>query len=137
MLRPSFTTILLYWFLKYTVFYILMMFKNKNYALIMVNDLKTKEDLFIYLWMFLFFPIVCMILFSIPMFYSFKAKAFIYFVLAIIAILLAEYFIYTYLASQTDLMNGVYNGIISILFLVFFFFRYISNFYKLNQGLQR
>ncbi len=132
MFRPSFIMILLYWFLKYIAFYIFMMFRNKNYALIMVNDLKTGEDLFMYLWTFLFFPIVCMILFSIPLYFSFKAKAFVYFVLAVFAVLLAEYFIYTHLASQTDLMNGIYNGIISILFLAFFFFRHISNFYKQN-----
>jgi hypothetical protein len=131
-MKPSLLNITVYWFSKYIAFYLFMMFRNKNYALITINDLKTGEDLFMYLWTFLFFPIVCMILFSIPLYFSFKAKAFVYFVLIVFAVLFAEYFIYTYLASQTDLMNGIYNGIISILFLAFFFFRHISNCYKQN-----
>lgn len=133
-MKLSFIKILLFWLTKYIAFYILMMFKNNNYALIMVNDLKTGEDFFIYLWTFLFFPIVCIILFSIPLYFSFKVKTFANFILIVLAILLAEYFIYTYLASQTDLMNGVYNGIISILFLSLFFFRQISNFYKQDSS---
>lgn len=135
-MRPSLVNILLFWFVKYLGLYIFMMFKNDNYALLKVNSIRNKEDLFYYLWLFLFLPVVCMLIFSIPMYYSFRAKSAMYFTFIICAILVVEYFIYTWLASQANLMNGIYNGIISIIFLTLFFYRYISKFYRQSQGLQ-
>lgn len=132
MSKPTVLNILLFWFVKYIAFYVLMMFKNKNYALIGLGDLKTGEDWFYYLWIFLFLRVVCMIAFSAPVYFSFKAKGLIYFALIIAAVLIAEYLFYTWSASQTDLMNGVYNGIISLLFLLLFFFRHISSLYQQN-----
>jgi hypothetical protein len=102
------------------------MFKNNNYALLKVNEIKNGGDLFYYLWLFLFLPTICMIVFSAPIYFSFRVKSQIYFTLIIAAVLIAEYFIYTWSASQANMMIGVYNGIISLLFLLMFFFRYIS-----------
>lgn len=102
-----------------------MMFKNDNYGLLKVNEIKNGGDLFYYLWLFLFLPIVCMVIFSAPVYFSFKVKRPIYFTLIIIAVLIVEYFFYTWSASQADLMNGVYNGLISVAFLLLFFYRYI------------
>lgn len=129
-MKPSFIKILLFWLAKYIGFYVFMMFKTGNYAFIKVNEIKNGEDLFYYLWIFLFLPVVSIIIFSVPMYFSFKVKSFVYYILIIGAILLAEYFLYTSLASQSNLMNGIYNGIISMLFLALFFFRHIRDFYK-------
>jgi hypothetical protein len=130
MLKPTILNILLFWFVKYIAFYVLLMFKNSNYTLLKVNEIKTGGDLFYYLWLFLFLPVVCMLVFSAPMYFSFKVKSLVYFALIIAAILIVEYLFYTWSASQANLMNGVYNGIISILFLLLFFFRYISAIYQ-------
>jgi hypothetical protein len=65
------------------------------------------------------------------MYFSFKVKNLIYFVLIIVAILIVEYLFYTWSASQANLMNGVYNGIISISFLLLFFFKHIKSLYPL------
>lgn len=132
MLKPTVINILLFWFAKYIAFYVLMMFKNNNYALIGLDNLKTGEDWFYYLWIFLFLPVVCMVVFSTPVYFSFRVKSLIYFVLIIAAILVTEYLFYTWSASQVNLMNGIYNGIISLLFLVLFFYRHISSFYQQN-----
>jgi hypothetical protein len=132
MLKPTVLNILLFWFVKYIAFYVLMMFKNKNYSLIRLGDLKTGEDWFYYLWIFLFLPVICMIVFSAPVYLSFKKKGLIYFALIIAVVLITEYLFYTWSASQTDLMNGVYNGIISLLFLVLIFYRHISILYQQN-----
>lgn len=121
MLKPTVLNILLFWLAKYIALYIFLMFKNGNYALLKVHELKNGEDLFYYLWLFLFLPVVCMIVFSAPMYLSFKVKKLIYYVLIMMVILLAEYFLYTWLASQANLMNGLYNGIISVVFLLLFF----------------
>lgn len=132
MLKPTVLNILLFWFVKYMAFYVLLMFKNNNYALLKVNEIKNGGDLFYYLWLFLFLPVVCMIVFSAPIYFSFRVKSLIYFALIIAAILIAEYHFYTWSASQANLMNGVYNGVISLLFLLLFFFRHISSLYQQN-----
>ncbi len=134
-MKPSLVNIILFWLAKYLGFYVFIMFKNNNYALLKINTIKNGGDLFYYLWLFLFLPIISILIFLVPMYFSFKAKNPIYFTLIIAAILVIEYFLYTSLASQSNLMNGIYNGIISILFLTLFFFKYIINFYKQSQSL--
>jgi len=126
MMKTTFKNVLLYIFLKYLIFYVFLMFKNSNYALIRLQDLKTMTDWLYYLWIFLFLPAISAILFTAPIYYSFRAKRAIYFILLISAVLVAEYFLYTYFASESDLMNGVYNGIISILLFLLFFYRNIG-----------
>lgn len=120
MIKSNFLNILFYILIKYLVFYIFMMFKNDNYYLINPG-IRDGADLFYYLWMFLFFPVLIFILFSIPIYYSFKIIKCSYFVLVNLIVLGIEYCLYTYLASQLDFSNGIYNMIISvILFLILF-----------------
>jgi hypothetical protein len=125
MMKLSFKNIVVYIFLKYLVFYVFMMFRNKNYTLVRINELKTFGDWFYYLWIFLFMPVIITILFSAPLYFSFRLKQFYFFALVMGAVFVAEYFLYTYLASQLDLMNGVYNAIIGILLFFLFFYRHI------------
>ena len=127
MLKISYFNIFLYIFVKYIAFYAFMMFRNNDFTLIRINELKRFEDWYYYLWIFLFLPIINSLIFSVPIYFSFKAKNPIYFFVFIIIILLGEYFLYTYFASESDLMNGVYNGIISLLFLNIFFFKQIRS----------
>jgi len=125
MRKLTFKNIALYIFLKYLIFYILLMFKNDDYTLIRINELKTAEDWFYYLWIFLFLPIASALLFSGPIYFSFKLKRVFLFALLIGGVFLAEYFLYTRLASTLDLMNGVYLEIIGILLFLLFFYRHI------------
>ncbi len=125
MMKSSFKNIALYIFLKYFIFYVLLMFKNNNYTLIRINELKTIGDWFYYLWIFLYLPIVSTVLFSAPIYFSFKLKRGFLFILLILTFFLGEYFLYTYLASTTDIMNGVYLEIISVLLFFLFFYRHI------------
>jgi hypothetical protein len=101
--------------LKYFVFYVFMMFRNSNYTLIEIENLNSFGDVFYYLWIFLFLPIVCFILFSSPIYYSFSKRNLNIFILINIGVLIAEYIVYTYLASQSDWLNGMFNAIISLL----------------------
>lgn len=130
MLKPLFRNIVFFFFFKYFLFYILLMFKNGDYTFVQIGSLRNCEDVVYYLWLFLFLPVLCNIIFSVPLYFSFKIKQGIYFILSLIVILVAEYFLYTYYASQADLMNGVYNGIISLLLLFLFFFKPISIIFK-------
>ena len=125
MLKPVIRNILFYLLLKYILFYIFMMFKNNNFYFIN-PDIRSGADLFYYLWVFLFLPVLCMFIFSVPLYFAFKRKNVIYFILITSAFLVIEYFLYTYLASQMNLVNGIYNGIISLVLLLLFFFRSIG-----------
>lgn len=101
--------------LKYFVFYVFMMFKNSNYALIEIGELKSIEDVFYYIFLFSFLPIVCFALFSAPIYYSFSKRNLNIFILVNVGILIGEFIIYTYLASQLNWYNGMFNAIISLL----------------------
>ena len=113
-MKISFKKILLFVLLKYFVFYVFMMFKNSNYALIKIGELKSIEDVFYYIFLFSFLPIVCFALFSAPIFYSFSKRNLNVFILVNTAILITEFVIYTYLASQSNWYNGMFNAIISL-----------------------
>lgn len=111
--------------LKYIVFYVFMMFKNSNYALIEIAGLNSFGDVFYYLWIFLFLPIVCFVLFSGPIYYSFSKKNLNIFVLINVGVLVAEYIVYTYFASQSNWFNGMFNAIISLLCFPLIFWKEI------------
>jgi len=73
-------------------------------------------------------PIACVVFFLMPLHFSFKVRKMIYFIsiISIVLIAIAEYFLYTYLASTSNLLNGLYNGIIGLTFFVLFFYRHIN-----------
>jgi len=101
-------------------------FKNKYVLMLQIGRLKAFGDVFSYLWIFLVLPNLSSTLFLAPIYFTFKIKNGIYFILCIGLILTAEYFVYTCLATQADLKNGIYNGLISLLMLILFFYKSIS-----------
>ncbi len=125
MKRAILKKVVLFFFVKYVLFYILMMFKNNDFSLIQLNRLRNSGDLFYYCWTFLFYPILCIVLFSLPIYYAIKSKKIIYFIPLLSLVLVTEYTIYTYLDSQLDLMNGVYNGGISLVVFILVFYKQI------------
>ena len=126
MLKPSIKNIIVFFFLKYLIFYIFMMFKNNDYTLIEVSSIRNGEDLLFYLWVFLFLPFMCSLIFTGPLYGMFKGKSGILFLFYLLVILLLEYLFYTFMASRGDFSNGVYNGIIGLLVLLLLFFKPIS-----------
>jgi hypothetical protein len=126
MFKPRPYIIILYILIKYFAFYIFMMFKNQNFTLVSPG-IRNGEDLFFYLWLFLFFPIVTILLFSGLIYLAFKRQEIVLFSVVIIGYLIGEYFLYTYLASTSDLSNGIYNGVLSISVLYLFFFNRVNS----------
>ncbi len=126
MLKPKLQNIIIFIFVKYIVFYIFIMFKNNNYSLIRIEKLKNFQDLLYYFILFLSLPIIFSILFIIPLNYALKTRNNNGFILSVLGILIFEYLIYTYLASQTNFLNGIYNCIITTLILILFFFKSIK-----------
>lgn len=130
MLRPLYRNIVFFIFLKYFVFYVVLMFKNNDFTFIELGSLRDAQDLFYYLWIFLFLPVSCTALFSAPIFVSFKLNNGIIFILIMTGILVAEYFFYTYFASPTDKMNGLYNALIGLSLFIVLFFKSIVKIFK-------
>jgi hypothetical protein len=130
MLKPILKNIVLFFFVKYLLFYIFMMFRTKDYTLIQVEDLQNGEDIFYYLFMFLFLPVLCSVIFSGPIYLSFKVKKAIYFIFLLCLVFTAEYILYTYFASQVDLMNGLFNIVIGLVVLLLLFYKHIKSLFK-------
>ena len=122
-MKPTILNIIFYALVKYILFYTFLMFKDNNYKLLEVSTLKNGEDWFYYLWLFLFMPILYMVILSLPLYYTFKIKNVFYFLILLGGIFVIEYIMYTYFASQANYMNGVINGIIGIALLLLFFYK--------------
>lgn len=111
----------------HSIFSILAFFNNRFKSLVIDNAQNTEgftSNIFYYILYILIFSVISSLIFSIPLFFIFKVKG-VYFLLLIGLFLIAEYFLYTYSASPSDLMNGVYNLGLSLLFLFVFFYKYI------------
>ena len=134
MLKASFKNILLYILLKYILFYILLMFKHNDFRLLEWGNLRNGGSVTYFLLIMMQLPVISMFLFSAPIYFAFKLKNWMLFIIILSAITISEYYIYTYMASQLDLMNGVYNEIISLLLLLIFFLKPIRLLIKKNNG---
>lgn len=76
---------------------------------------------FYYIAYVLIFTFILVVIFLASIFFAFRVKNPICFI-PIVSLFWPQNILYTYFASPTNLMNGVYNSILSILFL--FLFKY-------------
>ena|SRR5688572_6131869 len=132
MLRPNFKNVILFFVVKYFLFYIVMMLKNNDYTLIEFNQLKDVNAVVYYLWIFLSLPAISIALFSVPVYFILKIRRALYIVLLLIGIFVIEYYLYTYLASESDLKNGIYLEVISIILFFLFFFNHFRSILKMK-----
>lgn len=133
MLKSKFSNVVIYVFIKYFIVFLLFMIKDNNLKLLKLNNIRNGEDLFYYLWIVLFFPIIDIILFSIPLYYSFKIKNKVYFVLSLLIIFGVEYLMNVYFSSQKIFDIDVFiKVIIGIIVFLIFFYRVI--FYKFKEN---
>ena len=99
MKKVKYNTILLSILLKYVLFYVVLMLLNNNTKILEVGNIRSGQDLFYYLWITLFFPILDVIFFSLPIYFSFQLKKPIIFVICIAIILTLEYLVYAFLTN--------------------------------------
>lgn len=132
MKHPTFLKICFCIFLKYMAFFLFLMFKNKNYYFIS-PDIRDGSDLFYYLWLLLSLPLLAIIAFGVPVYYSFRIKSILLFFLIVLVLIIGEYFLYTYLASPLDLTNGWYNALFTILFFGLFFYKEVRAMFMKNK----
>lgn len=127
---PTYLKISFCIFLKYMIFFLFLMFRNKDYYFIRPG-IRDGSDLFYYLWLLLSLPLLTIIVFGIPIYYSFRVKSIFLFFLLLSAFVVGEYFLYTYLASPSDSTNGLYNAFLTVLFFSLFFYKEFG--FKLKQ----
>jgi len=120
----------IFFLVKYFVFYLLLMIKNENTYFLKIGNIKNGVDLFYYLWLLLSLPLISFLILFVPICFTLKVNRRGVFLFLILLILVAEYLVYTYLASSSNLMNGVINGVVSIIFLLVFFYKDISKKFK-------
>ena len=125
MFKVNIVKIIVFLIVKYLVFFTLLAFLGDRFKLIVINNSNNTEELLSNSFYYLIYPLLITVLFtflfSMPFYFSFRVKKVIYFVFLVIAVLLVEYFIYSEIASATDFKNGLYNGLLTLLFFVFFF----------------
>lgn len=115
--------ILSYIFISNFCFYLIEMMKSNSCKALDISKIRGFQDLFLYLFLMLFFPIIEIILVAYPFKMIFeKVKNVFLFWLLILVIFVVEYFIYVYFTNQK-----IYNvdafikvGIAIVFFLVFF-----------------
>lgn len=130
MLKPTFLNILFYILFKYLIVYLVFMIATNNYKIIQVSNVKNGADLFYYLWLLLFLPVVSMVLFSAPYYLLFRIKNKDIFIVAIVTILLVEYLFYVYFNSQKHIdMRGILMVLISSIVFYLMFFKKINSHY--------
>ena len=115
--------IILYYITKYfALFSISMIFNNDYKILNLKSNIHSVEELFFFLWIILFFPIVNIIVFTIPIYLSFKyVKNFVIFLLLNFIFMILEVLILKYFTSekyQFDLETLQLLGLSIICFLL-------------------
>ncbi len=124
MLKINYLNICFYLLINCIIFYLFLMIMNNDFTMLKgVFNIKDGTDLFYYLWIILFFPILDIILFSIPLYYSLKTKNKVYFILNLLTVFIIEYLMNVYFTSQKifdiDVLLKVIIGV--IVFLIFFY----------------
>ncbi|SEA58782.1 hypothetical protein SAMN05660909_02590 [Chitinophaga terrae (ex Kim and Jung 2007)] len=134
MITMTFKNVLLFVFLKYLVFYSTRMIEMNDYRILRVWELRSITDWYYYLWMVMFLPAVSIMLFSAPIYFSFRIKNIFLFAFAVLAIFTAEYFMYVSITSERHIDgNGMLNGIIGILLFILFFYKKIGKICNISK----
>jgi hypothetical protein len=120
MFKTTYLNIVLFILLKYFIYYLVFnIFIYDGYDILHSFNIEGVIYLFI---VFLPLPLISIILFSAPLYYAFRVN-FFYFMLILLGVLLAEYYIFVLLTSQRHIDRyGVLNGAITVfLFLIGFY----------------
>ena len=131
MRKPTFLNILLFMYLKYFLFFILLAFMEHRFREIVANNSKNSRELFLntsyYLLYGVVFTSIMSIIFSLGIYSAFQIRKGVVFIVLVISIFIAEYFLYTKISSEANWINGIFNEILSIVFFLFFFHKIIKS----------
>jgi|SRR5687768_8836034 len=125
MLSPSILNYILFWFLKYILFYLIMMFVNKDSTFVSPG-IRNIEDLTYYIIVFSGLPITMAVLLTLPIHFIFKSNTLLVYYGLIVFILFGEYVLYTLLASPSNYLNGLLNAVVTIGTFYLLFYKNIN-----------
>jgi hypothetical protein len=128
--RPSLLKIGFYLFVKYLVFFTVLGFMDRRFKSLIIDNATTKHGVFIniiyYYIEVLFATFMHILIMIIPVYFLFKLNNLIYIVLAFFVVMIYEYFTYVSMDSYVHFdIDGIVNGIVSIVFFSLFFGRFI------------
>ena len=131
MLRPKFINVLFYLFVKYMAFGVCLAGRDDRFKMLVIDQSVTKKEYFIntfhYFNYVLIFAIFFTAIFSLPIYFSFKIKKPYLFLVLLIILFVLEYLFYSFMVSPENSINGIFNLVIGVFFLLIFFFKEIKN----------
>ena len=135
MLKITYINICFYLFINCVIFYLSLMVINNDFTMLKgIFEIKDGTDLFYYLWIILFFPILDIILFSAPLYFFSTIKNKFFMAASILCIFIIGYFIYVYFTSQKTFdLYGFQKVTIGIITYVIFFYKSIFIKFKMTK----
>lgn len=135
MLKPIYLNICISILFKCLIFYVVLMVINNDFRALQISNIRNGQDLFYYLFLLLFFPLVDIMVFSLPLLFIFRIRKALIFTLAILLLLSVEYFIYAYATSQKIINRDAFIKIaISFISLLVVFYRPVRLLLSTNEG---
>jgi hypothetical protein len=122
MLKPTICNVVLYLLVKYLLFYAGNIVYQGSYQWLDLSNLKIGQDVFYWLWMFGFLPLVSILLFAVPLSLILRLSRPVSFGCALVAFVVVDYTFYVFLNSQKSLDSyGLYHETIGLLVIAFLF----------------
>ena len=122
MLQPTIRHVVLYFLLKYLLFYAGNIVYQGSYKWLDLSNLKSGQDVFYWLWVFGFLPVVSILLFAVPLSLILRLSRPVSFSCALAGFAVVDYAFYVFLNSQKPLdAYGFYHEIIGLAVLAFLF----------------
>lgn len=100
MLKPTICNVVLYFLVKYLLFYAGNIVYQSSYQWLDFSNLKTRQDVFYWLWMLGFLPVVSILLFAVPLSRILRLSRPVSFSCAVAGFILVDYAFYVFLGSQ-------------------------------------
>ena len=126
MLKPTIGNVVLYFLGKYLLFYAGNIVYQGSYQWLDLSALKSGQDVFYWLWMFGFLPVVSLVLFAVPLSLILRLSRPVPFSGALAGFVAVDYTFYILLDSQKPLdAYGFYHEIIGLAVLGSLFYRRI------------
>ena len=134
MLRPKLVNIVLYFFIKGSIFYLGLMLLNNDFSRMSSQDIKNKEVFSSLFQFFLSLPLVCSLFLAAPLYYLFKIKNALLFTLLLLIFFIIEFIVTSYVASMFHISNNVYSIVFGVFIILILFYKSIFSLFQSTRS---
>ena len=134
MLRPKLVNIVLYFFIKGFIFYLVLMLLNNDFSRMSSQDIKNKEVFSSLFQFFLLMPLVCSLFLAAPLYYLFKIKNALLFTLLLLIFFIIEFIVTSYVASMFHISNNVYSIVFGVFIILILFYKSIFSLFQSTRS---